>query len=252
VTVRLGRWQEALADVEEVDALIVDAPYSERTHGGHDTGAEQAGYRAGDGGSESDTRRMRVDRRTGTVYAVGGANRRSITYTGWSPDDVAEFVSHWAPRVRWWIVTITDHVLAPVWADALSDAGRYVFAPLPWVAPGSRVRLAGDGPSCWTCWIVVARPRGAPYSTWGTLPGAYVYTQDRDAVIGGKPLALMRALVRDYSRPGDLICDPCAGGGTTLLAARIEGRRWIGAEVDPDTHALALERLAEPYTAALL
>ena len=58
----------------------------------------------------------------------------------------------------------------------------------------------------------------------------------------------MRALVRDYTRPGDLVCDPCAGGATTLLAAAIEGRRAIGAELDPSTHAKAMRRIARGYT----
>ena len=58
----------------------------------------------------------------------------------------------------------------------------------------------------------------------------------------------MRAIVRDYSEPGDLVCDPCAGGGTTLLAAVIEGRRAIGAERDPDTFAKAVARLRRGYT----
>ena len=53
----------------------------------------------------------------------------------------------------------------------------------------------------------------------------------------------MRALVRDYSRPGDLVCDPCAGGATTLIAAALEGRRAIGAELDPETYALACARI---------
>ena len=47
-------------------------------------------------------------------------------------------------------------------------------------------------------------------------------------------------------------CDPCAGGGTTLLAAAIEGRRAIGAELDPDTYAKAVERLSRGYTPAML
>ena len=54
----------------------------------------------------------------------------------------------------------------------------------------------------------------------------------------------MRALIRDYSRPGDLVCDPCAGGGTTLLAAVQTGRRAVGSEMDPQTHAKAVQRLA--------
>ena len=40
---RLGRWQDALAGVE-CDALIVDAPYSARTHGGHDAVAGVGGH----------------------------------------------------------------------------------------------------------------------------------------------------------------------------------------------------------------
>ena len=231
---RCGRWQDTLAGVE-CDALIVDAPYSARTHGGHDSGPTVGGQRAGANDPRYENGRSYV--------------RRAINYDGWSPEDVAAFVESWAPRCRGWVVTITDHTLAPTWAAALEDAGRYVFHPLPWVAPGSRVRLAGDGPSSWTCWIVVARPRrgedrnGRRFNKWGTLPGAYIYTQDRGSHIGGKPLALMRALVRDYTRPGDLVCDPCAGGGTTLLAAVQEGRRAVGSEMDPETHAKAVERL---------
>ena len=239
---RRGRWQEALADVEHVDAVIVDAPYSARTHGGHDAAVSDKRLRG-------EQKRLRVDRRNGAVYSVGVNRRRAISYDGWSVDDVRAFVESWAPRCRGWFVTITDHVLAPVWAAALEDAGRYVFAPLPWGAPGSRVRLGGDGPSCWACWIVVARPRtgtdrdGRNYSKWGTLPGAYVINADRGAHIGGKPIALMEALVRDYTRPGDLVCDPCAGYATTLAAAVRNGRRAVGAELDPETHAQALAYL---------
>jgi DNA modification methylase len=63
-------------------------------------------------------------------------------------------------------------------------------------------------------------------------------------VQGAKPLDLMRAIVRDYARPDDLVCDPCSGGATTLIASVIEGRRAIGSELDPVTHAKALNRIA--------
>lgn len=62
----------------------------------------------------------------------------------------------------------------------------------------------------------------------------------------------MRELIRDYTRPGDLIVDPFAGGGTTLLAAAIEGRRCIGAELDPETYRKAVKRLSAGYTPALV
>lgn len=224
---RLGRWQDALVDVGEVDCLICDPPYSERTHGAHKE-----------------------------MESIG---RNTINYRAWSADDVRAFIEAWEPRVRGWIVCLTDHLLAPAFESALQAHGRYVFAPLACIEPGARVRLSGDGPAQWSVFAIVARPRTRAMQKWGALPGGYVIpgrgskrVEGRSIVgMGGKPLWLMRALVRDYSRPGDLIVDPCAGGATTLLAARLEGRRSIGAEMDPNTYELARKRLARPYTPLL-
>lgn len=228
---RLGRWQDVLADVE-CDALIVDAPYSERTHAGHNEGTR------GDGHHDAAYGHRKVT--------------RGITYECFTAAHIAEFVSHWSPRTRGWIVSLTDHILAPEWSAALTSAGRYTFAPLPVVEVGSRVRLSGDGPSSWTCWLVVSRPSTRAFQRWGTLPGGYVFNGHGDrAVMGGKRLDCMRSLIRDYSRPGDLICDPCAGGGTTLLAALTEGRRAVGAECMPEHYEIARKRLAKGYTPTL-
>ena len=48
-----------------------------------------------------------------------------------------------------------------------------------------------------------------------------------------KPDALMRWLVRSYSRPGDLVLDPFAGSGSAGRAALAEGRRFAGWDIDP-------------------
>lgn len=219
IDLRLGRWQDALADVDMVDAVITDPPYGERTHTGHDG-----------------TRRF---------DKVAG---RQLHYSQWTPEDVETFVDAWAPRCRGWFVALTSHDLVYSYTEILRQHNRYVFAPLPFVSPGSRVRLAGDGPSSWTCWIVVSRPKTKDMAKWGTLPGAYVYPPESMIVVGGKPMAFMRALVCDYTRPGDLVCDPCAGGATTLIAAAIEGRRAVGAEMDPQTYAKAQARIAKGFT----
>jgi site-specific DNA-methyltransferase (adenine-specific) len=205
---RLGDWRDVLADVREVDCLCVDPPYGARTHAGHDAGAD-----------------------------VTGA--RTLSYTHWTPDDVRHFVAHWSPRTRGWFCAMTSHDLIPAYENVLRENGRYVFAPVPCVIRGMTVRIVGDGPSSWVVYMVVARPKTREFATWGTLPGAYVVNRD-PGHIGGKPRALMELIVRDYSRPGDLVVDPCAGMGTTLRAAKLLGRRAIGAEVDPATHAKAI------------
>lgn len=239
---RLGAYQSVLPDVE-CDAVIADPPFGERTH---------AAWRDGERESGSDYKRgaKSHEKRNRASDLASKLRRAAITYGHWTPADVAEFARFWAPRCRGWIVALTSHDLAPAYQDAYEDAGLYSFAPLPCVAWGGSCRLAGDGPSSWTVWAMVARPKTRAMQRWGTLPGAYDASSnldDRRANKGGgrgKPLGLMRAIVSDYSRPGDLVCDPCAGYGSTLAAALTKGRRAVGAEVDAEVHAEALRRLA--------
>lgn len=44
----------------------------------------------------------------------------------------------------------------------------------------------------------------------------------------------MQYLIRTYTKPGDLVLDFTSGSGTTLEAARNEGRKAIGIERDLD------------------
>lgn len=60
-----------------------------------------------------------------------------------------------------------------------------------------------------------------------------------------KPLALMQWLIRLLTRPGDVVLDPWAGGGTTCLAALAEGRGCVCIERDPTYHARAVAALAD-------
>jgi hypothetical protein len=81
--------------------------------------------------------------------------------------------------------------------------------------------------------------------------GFYENLTNRGSFVGSKPEDLMRAIVRDYSEPGDLICDPFAGSGTTLVSALMEGRRAVGAEMDPKHYEIARKRLAKGFTPPL-
>lgn len=57
-----------------------------------------------------------------------------------------------------------------------------------------------------------------------------------------KPRELLRSLITISSREGELILDPFAGSGATILAARECGRRGLGFEIDP-SHFKSAQRL---------
>jgi len=52
-----------------------------------------------------------------------------------------------------------------------------------------------------------------------------------------------RFAIENLTDPGDLVIDPLAGSGTTLIAAETCNRRWLGIEQDSKTAELATERL---------
>lgn len=217
IDLRVGRWEVVLAG-EVVDVLISDPPYDDTTH----AGAKHHG---------------RHD----------GSASESISYAHWTPRDVRRYVDSWHERCRGWMVSLTSSGLSLAWQAAYRRVGRYSFAPVPCVIRGMTCRLGGDGPSSWAVYAMVARPRNEEFAAWGTLPGAYVVPRSSDAEDGrGKPEWLMNALVRDYSRPGDLVCDPCAGYGGTLRSAVGLGRRAVGAEVDAEVAARATAALGRP------
>lgn len=60
---------------------------------------------------------------------------------------------------------------------------------------------------------------------------AYVPHRDETKHPTEKPVMLMRDWIENCSAPGDLVLDPFAGSGSTLVAAVLAGRRAVGIEL---------------------
>lgn len=222
---RIGNQRLILGDCLQVmptlgwfDAVVTDPPYSERTHKGHDAGAQEG---------------------------RDGAKRATLGYGSLTEETATDLANHFARLCTGWTVWMTDHILAPAISSALERAGRYVFAPLPFHQPGRSVRLSGDGPSSWTDWIIVSRT--AAQMRWGTLRGGYIAGEgwaDKRRM-GGKPLPLMLQVIDDYTRLGQTVLDPFLGGGTTAVACERLGRSCTGIEIDPEAFDIACKRVDE-------
>ena len=220
----LGDCLEILPTLGKVDAVITDPPYSERTHDGHASG----------------------------LVAKDGANRRDLGYQALSFKDIEKLAPKLAEAATGWVIWMCDDEQSVKIRHEMESAGRYSFAPLPFVAPGSRVRLTGDGPSSWTIWIVASRTKAQ--SRWGTLPGAYILPKGckEHNHMGGKPTWLMHQIATHYSKPGETILDPFMGSGTTGVAAMNLGRKFIGIEIEPRYFEIACRRIDDAQRQARL
>ena len=83
----------------------------------------------------------------------------------------------------------------------------------------------------------------APTDVWQDLPHLQQKDPERTGYDVQKPLALLDRIVKCASRQGDWVLDPFAGSGTTLEAAKRNGRNFIGIDRSPLTLNIARRRL---------
>lgn len=59
-----------------------------------------------------------------------------------------------------------------------------------------------------------------------------------------KDVSILQPLIESFSKPGDLVLDPFAGSGSTLVAAAMAGRCYLGIELERQYCEVARDRLA--------
>ena len=66
-----------------------------------------------------------------------------------------------------------------------------------------------------------------------------------------KSVPLLEFLIRTFTDENDVVIDPCAGSGTTLIAAKNLNRRAYGFEIKKDFYKQAVELINTPRTQSL-
>jgi site-specific DNA-methyltransferase (adenine-specific)/modification methylase len=143
----------------------------------------------------------------------------------------------------------------------LFDVGKLqvVFGANNWYWQLPRLTQAG-----WLCWDkrcceAADKVFGAPFElAWCSRARFFrIYRVQHGGAINAdganmpryhptqKPIKLMRRIIEDLTKPGDVICDPFMGSGTTGVACVQTGRNFIGIEIDPGYFAIAKRRIEE-------
>lgn len=217
ITIYLGDCQSVMHEIGTVDHVITDPPYSATTHAGARTLKDlDVGLVTFDSIDEIELM---------TAFATAGAIAR-----------------------RWIIATVDwRHMNALESVNAEEHAFLRFVRFGVWVKPNGAPQFSGDRPA--TGWEAVAimHSLNTGQMRWNGGGKHAVWTFPR--IVGEhpteKPYKLARALVADFTEPGDLILDPFMGSGTTLRAAKDLGRRAIGIELNERYCEIAVERLRQ-------
>lgn len=218
VTLYHGDCREVLASMadESVAAVLTDPPYTERTH-------------------------------KKASWLTAGTVTEGITTFGAITDEELRALLVELGRVsRGWVVATLDYRHA-VEFDVTPPPGLKCQRLGVWVKTNPTPQLTGDRPA--QGWESIAYlHRADRRSKWngGGAHGNYVAPiPPSEGHPTAKPLPMVARWVRWFTDPGDTVLDSFAGSGTTLRAAKDEGRHAIGVELDERYCDLAARRLCQ-------
>lgn len=170
-----------------------------------------------------------------------------------------ELIASIAPqlaRVRRWCLVYSDVESTHLWRNALVAAGMRYVRTGAWVRLGTTPQFSGDRPGVGFEAVTICHGSGNRQMHWnaGGKPALWSFpiAQRSD---GGrphttpKPLSLIAEQVEQFTQEGDMIWDPFAGSGTTLVAARQQRRHALGIELCPEFCQIAIDRLTQIQTA---
>lgn len=194
------------------DVTIADPPYDEQTH-------------------------------EGARYGEGGKAGNLIDFAPITPEDVRRVTGELLRVTRRWVILFCSLEQIGAYRDA---AGPCWIRSGVWVKPDAMPQITGDRPAQGAEGIAILHRLGRKRWHGGGRPARWTFGIERTDRVHPtqKPLRLLLALLEDFSDPGELVLDPFAGSGTTAVAALRLGRRFLGTELRPDYHAMALERIA--------
>jgi len=94
--------------------------------------------------------------------------------------------------------------------------------------------------------ILAKEKKGVPLGDVWDIPYLNPKAKERVSYPTQKPILLLEKIISLVTSPGDTVLDPFCGSGTTLVAAKLLGRNFMGFDISSEAVKLTKERLANP------
>ena len=88
--------------------------------------------------------------------------------------------------------------------------------------------------------------KGVPLSNVWEIPYLNPKAAERTGYPTQKPILLLERIIEIATDEGDLVLDPMCGSGTSLVAAKLLNRHWLGIDKEADAVEMARARLERP------
>lgn len=88
--------------------------------------------------------------------------------------------------------------------------------------------------------------KGVPLSDVWEIPFLNPKAKERTGYPTQKPILLLERIIEIASDPDDVVIDPFCGSGTTLVAASMLDRQYLGIDISSEAVELSQKRLQEP------
>ena len=95
--------------------------------------------------------------------------------------------------------------------------------------------------------IAAKEKKGVPLSDVWEIPFLNPKAKERTGYPTQKPIELLERIIKISTDEGDCVLDPFCGSGTTLVSAKLLGRKYIGIDINADAIAISKKRLEKPY-----
>ena len=89
--------------------------------------------------------------------------------------------------------------------------------------------------------------KGVPLSDVWEIPFLNPKAKERTGYPTQKPIELLEKIIKISTAEGATVLDPFCGSGTTLVAAHLLNRKYIGIDINADAIALSKKRLEAPF-----